>query len=178
MNRPQSTISYGSSISSNPSTIWGPGTLTGKALEAFGEATLRGVENLAIRRKLASFRSVFPHKNDTTIENIELIYDDVLEISRLVPSYLIFLTRLRACRGIVNIFRPHLYSKAVGRAARQLLIVQINSRENHHLIKALDGWPQVEVRFFLSEIMSFYMGDSLRSITIFCCFQGIKLIVT
>jgi len=78
--------SYASSSGStgNLSTRWGPGTLTGKALEAFGEATIRGIENLVIRRKLASLRSMFPHGNDTTIGNIEQLYDDILELSRCV----------------------------------------------------------------------------------------------
>jgi hypothetical protein len=64
------------------STIWGPGTLAGKALEALGEATLRGVENIVIRRKLAAIRSVFPHTDTTDIADIDAAYDDVLELSR------------------------------------------------------------------------------------------------
>jgi hypothetical protein len=82
------SVSYASSTTSSASskwsTIWGPGTLSGKALEAFGEATLRGVESLVIRRKLASLRSIFPHKNDAVIKNVEDVYDNVLELSRSV----------------------------------------------------------------------------------------------
>jgi hypothetical protein len=94
--------SYASSSSSTGklSTIWGPGTLTGKALEAFGKATLRGVENLVVRRKLASLRSVFPHRNDTTIKNIEQHYDDVLELSRYVYTLCTLSCDLRNVHGM------------------------------------------------------------------------------
>ena len=42
------------------------------------------LENIAIRRKLASFRSVFPHDDNTTDKVLGGIYDDVLEFSRPV----------------------------------------------------------------------------------------------
>jgi hypothetical protein len=74
MNR-HSRASSLTSLSTTSST-WGPGALAGKALEALG------VENLVIRRKLASFRSVFPHDNDTMIRDIEQVYDDLLELTR------------------------------------------------------------------------------------------------
>jgi len=70
------------STGTNLSTIWGPGTLSGKALEAFGEAALRGVENITIRRKLATLRPVFPHTDNTDIPDIDTVYDDALELSR------------------------------------------------------------------------------------------------
>jgi hypothetical protein len=76
------TTSSTASTGTNLSTIWGPGTLSGKALEAFGEAALRGVENITIRRKLATLRSVFPHTDNTDIPDIDTVYDDVLELSR------------------------------------------------------------------------------------------------
>jgi hypothetical protein len=45
---------------------------------------MKAFENITIRRKLASFRPTFPHDDHTTVENIEVIYDDVLEFSRPV----------------------------------------------------------------------------------------------
>lgn len=88
---PSLSASYASSTTSRTSskwsTIWGPGTLSGKALEAFGEVMLRGVENLVIRRQLASLRSIFPHTNDAVIHNIDHIYDNVLELSRFVIEF-------------------------------------------------------------------------------------------
>jgi hypothetical protein len=47
----------------------------GKARKALG--------SIAGRRKLASFRPLFPHTNDTTINDIAKIYDDILALSRL-----------------------------------------------------------------------------------------------
>ena len=60
----------------------GIGTLTGRAIYAVGEAALRGIEILAIRRKLRMINSFFPHNDDATTKNIEMKYDDVLELSR------------------------------------------------------------------------------------------------
>ena len=76
------TSSTSNTASTDTSTIWGPGTLSGKAIEAFGEATLRGVENVVIRRKLSTYRSLFPHTDDMTIKNIDTVYENVLELSR------------------------------------------------------------------------------------------------
>jgi hypothetical protein len=81
------TSSASNETTTSTSTIWGPGTLSGKAIEAFGEATLRGVENLVIRRKLVSLRSHFPHDNGTVNRKIEQIYNDVLELTRFVSDF-------------------------------------------------------------------------------------------
>ena len=35
-------------------------------------------------KKLSSFHFIFPHDDDTTVENLGEIYDDVLDFSRLV----------------------------------------------------------------------------------------------
>jgi hypothetical protein len=45
---------------------------------------MKAFENVMIRRKLASFRAVFPHGDPTAVKNIERIYDDILEFSRPV----------------------------------------------------------------------------------------------
>jgi hypothetical protein len=60
----------------------GIGTLSGRAVYAVGEAALRGLENLAIRRKLRSINSAFPHGNVVVTKNMETLYNDVLELSR------------------------------------------------------------------------------------------------
>jgi hypothetical protein len=50
---------------------------------------MKTIESLIIRRKLATFRSVFPHDDDTTVQNITGIYNDVLEFSKSIsPSFL------------------------------------------------------------------------------------------
>jgi hypothetical protein len=67
----------------------GIGTLSGRAVYAVGEAALRRLENLAIRRKLNNINATFPHSNDITIKNIESIYKDVLELSRSPLTFLL-----------------------------------------------------------------------------------------
>ena len=78
----QATLSTSNTATTNGSTVWGPGTVSGKLIEAFGEATLRRVENIVIRRKLSTYRSLFPHTDDTTIKDIDSIYENILELSR------------------------------------------------------------------------------------------------
>lgn len=52
-------------------------------LYAFGEAALRGIGGLKIRRRLGIISSTFPH-NDLDQRDLTGIYDDVLELSRCV----------------------------------------------------------------------------------------------
>jgi hypothetical protein len=85
--QPRSIISEPTSASSND-TAEGIGSLGGRALYALGEATLRGFENLAIRRKLRTIKSIFPHQDTDKNKNIEKIYDDILELSRSVHNQL------------------------------------------------------------------------------------------
>ena len=55
--------------------------------------------------------------------------------------------------------RVGLYSQNVSSAAMQLITTQIASRETHHLRMALQRWPLVELRLFMSQLMSTYMHD-------------------
>jgi hypothetical protein len=45
---------------------------------------MKAIKGLAIHKKLASYRSAFPHNDRTEVRNATEIYDDVLEFSRLV----------------------------------------------------------------------------------------------
>ncbi|KAJ7136333.1 hypothetical protein C8R43DRAFT_1132490 [Mycena crocata] len=74
---PESDYTY----SSVPSTVWGPGTLAGRAIMALGEATLKGLEriidweSLAIQRRLKRTRRVAPRLSKE-------MYSDLVELSR------------------------------------------------------------------------------------------------
>ncbi|KAJ6592713.1 hypothetical protein B0H19DRAFT_1088384 [Mycena capillaripes] len=65
-----------------PSTVWGPGTVAGRAILALGEATLKGLDRIydregrAIQRRLAIIRSTLP-RNVTPD-----MYTDLIELSR------------------------------------------------------------------------------------------------
>lgn len=75
---------FSQSTNSSCSTEWGPGTLSGKALVAVGEAVIRGVDAVIQRRKLSIYRKQFPHSDLDTLGavNIDEMYADVLELSR------------------------------------------------------------------------------------------------
>jgi hypothetical protein len=78
------TISSESLIPSSGSSLtqWGPGTLSGKAIMAVGEAMLDAVENIIIRRRLRTIAKHFPHTDSMPVPG--KIYDDLVELSRLV----------------------------------------------------------------------------------------------
>ncbi|KAL0955335.1 hypothetical protein HGRIS_004218 [Hohenbuehelia grisea] len=118
---------------STVSTIWGPGTLSGKAIKALGEATLRGVEKVVIRWRLATINSSLNRNPDSpsgSVDKLEKILDDVLELSRL-----------------------DFYTPKVRQQALRLIMMQIGSLETTQLIKCVVKWPAEEIQIFLSEFM-------------------------
>lgn len=78
--RPSSIKTF--SISTSNDTVYGIGSVSGRLLHAVGGAALRGVEVLAIRRKLRHINDIFPHTDNISVDNIEVLYDDALELSR------------------------------------------------------------------------------------------------
>ncbi|KAJ7136337.1 hypothetical protein C8R43DRAFT_1238992 [Mycena crocata] len=76
--------------SSVPSTVWGPGTLAGRAILALGEATLKGLnrivdrETRAIQKRIDAIRASVPHLAPE-------MYSDLIELSRpdLYPQYIL-----------------------------------------------------------------------------------------
>jgi hypothetical protein len=84
--RPPSITSLPTTTNSGSDTytVEGIGTVSGRAIYDFGAAALRGIETLAIRRKLRNINSFFPHPDGAIRKNIEQLYDDVLELSRYV----------------------------------------------------------------------------------------------
>jgi hypothetical protein len=80
--QPPSSLSSASSTSTNTLRGRGIGTLSGRMIYAIGEVAVRGLENLAIRRRLGKVMSAFPHQDDIVRSDIETIYDDTLELSR------------------------------------------------------------------------------------------------
>ena len=80
--RPSSIISFATDTSTDTVHVQGIGTLSGRLIYAFGDVALRGIENLAIRRRLGKAMKAFPHKDDATTREIEIAYDHTLELSR------------------------------------------------------------------------------------------------
>ncbi|KAF7377181.1 hypothetical protein MSAN_00137600 [Mycena sanguinolenta] len=86
---PRRTSLYAESTAA--STVWGPGTLAGRAILALGEATLKGLDRIidresrAIRKRLVVIRASVPHR--LTPE----MYTDLIELSRpdLYPQYIL-----------------------------------------------------------------------------------------
>lgn len=144
--RSPSTLGSVTSFESG-STIPGPGALSGKAILALGKGTLRVAEHILIRRRLSVISSKFPHKNDTRLEGINQMYDDLLELSRYGGIKSPF-WKANFC------YRLDLYTESIRGQAVILLIVQIGSRQTRHLVDRLAQWPAVEINIFLSVLTS------------------------
>ncbi|KIM71281.1 hypothetical protein PILCRDRAFT_830444 [Piloderma croceum F 1598] len=100
---------------------------------------MKAIKGLTIHKKLASYRSAFPHNDRTDVRNVTEIYNDVLEFSR-----------------------PGLYSESVTRAAWELLLTRIGSGTTSQLIQALGRRPLVEVVAFLTTLTTSCMSDAER----------------
>lgn len=148
----QSIVSYPTtySTSSSDDSAVGIGSISGKVIYAFGEATLRGFENLIIRRRLKIINAVFPHKDTYTNKNIDRIYGDLLELSRCVP----YNRYLRAVAHRRQRSRPGLYQLEIRKQVLNLLLTQIGTRQTRHLMRCLVKWPTSELTIFLAEIMT------------------------
>jgi len=131
-------------------TVSGLGTLSGRVVFGLGNAVLRGVDNLVVRRRLGIIVSVYPHDDDTAPENIGTLYDDLLELSRCMAMFLSEFVILK------NVWWPRcgLYSAQIRKQALRVLLVQIKNRQTCYLIQQLVKWPFIEVALFLSEIIA------------------------
>ena len=77
----EATTAGSTPTQTSDSTVRGIGSQSGRVLCAVGEAALRGIGGLKIRRRLGIISSTFPH-NDLDPRDLTEIYDDVLELSR------------------------------------------------------------------------------------------------
>ncbi|KIK61627.1 hypothetical protein GYMLUDRAFT_568772 [Collybiopsis luxurians FD-317 M1] len=114
---------------SSATTVWGPGTLSGRAIKSLGEASLRGVEKLMLRWRLAKINALLPGLGSGG-SSAEKIYDDLLELSRL-----------------------DFYDAKVRQKALKMIMIQIGSRETYQLLLCVVKWPREEIIIFLSEMM-------------------------
>ncbi|KAJ7367237.1 hypothetical protein DFH08DRAFT_836905 [Mycena albidolilacea] len=104
------------------STVWGPGTVSGRALLALGEATIRGIDALLIRRRLANIRLRVP-----------------------------FLTG-SVCNDLLELCRPDMYSVRIAKQALGLTLTQICSGPESSVylfVVSLCKWSRQEARFIL-----------------------------
>ncbi|KAJ7177049.1 hypothetical protein C8R46DRAFT_1078056 [Mycena filopes] len=89
MSRPSIRASFYTE-STVPSTVWGPGTLAGRAILALGEATLRSLDRIvdrearAIQKRFEAIRASIPHLTSE-------MYSDLIELSRpdVYPQYIL-----------------------------------------------------------------------------------------
>ncbi|TFK43967.1 hypothetical protein BDQ12DRAFT_731921 [Crucibulum laeve] len=76
---------YEKSTISSSSTVPGPGALTGRAVKALGEVTLRGFGHLVMLKHFSSMTHSFPHTDEQAshIKNVSELYGDLLEFARV-----------------------------------------------------------------------------------------------
>ncbi|KAJ7030707.1 hypothetical protein C8F04DRAFT_1236381 [Mycena alexandri] len=125
-----------------PSTVWGPGTLAGRAILALGEATLKSLDRIidresrAIQKRFEAIRASIPHLTPE-------MYSDLVELSRpdLYPQYILEM----AFEMLIH--QLHLgYGAAVA-----LSVAQLSLSEAHLVI----------FRMFTSRKLALYEDDDL-----------------
>ena len=136
---------------SDESTVDGDiGSCSGRIIY---DLALKAIEVLAIRTKLLIIAGFFPHKDHVRRRKVEMIYSNVLELSRSVRP-LTFSTYgyVELCFNAEN--RPGLYHPRVRNQALRAVVVQIVMRQTHHLLQCLIEWPTNEIAILLSEILA------------------------
>ncbi|KAJ6585272.1 hypothetical protein B0H19DRAFT_1250133 [Mycena capillaripes] len=116
------------------STVWGPGTVSGRAILALGEATIRGIDALLIWRRLATIRLRSPSLTQAM------------------------------CNDLVELCRPDMYSVRIAKEALRLTLMQIFAGPESSMymfVVALCKWPREEARLIILELVRF---GSLREV--------------
>lgn len=133
---------------SSSSTVPGPGALTGKAVKALGKVTLRGLDRIVMAKHLATVIHSFPHtdKEASNVQNIQEIYDDLLEFSR-------YIFPLFSAQSLSIQHRPGMYTTGICDKALGFILRQIGTGHTHHLIEAIARWHSVELHLLLQEIL-------------------------
>ncbi|KAJ7438521.1 hypothetical protein B0H11DRAFT_2104432 [Mycena galericulata] len=141
--------------SSVPSTVWGPGTLAGRAILALGEATLKGLDRIidresrAIEKRLHAIYSLAPHLTTD-------MYDDLIELSS-----------------------PDVYPQDVMERASDLLVHQLNLGYGAAVASSLIKLPLSEARlvmFRLSTSRNFEIPDYYNVVSIPPQFPALDLL--
>ncbi|KAI3598420.1 hypothetical protein WG66_000696 [Moniliophthora roreri] len=114
-------------------TLTGPGSLAGKAIYKLGKATIKGVEQIIISRRLFVISNHFPHENRAEIHGIQQMYADLLELSR-----------------------KSMYIKSIRNQALRILLRQIGVRHTNYLLQSLSTWPKVELKLLVSDILAIF----------------------
>ncbi|KAJ7637548.1 hypothetical protein DFH06DRAFT_645582 [Mycena polygramma] len=115
------------------STVWGPGTLSGRALLALGEAAIRGIDAIIIRRRLATIRLRAP------LFLTKSMHGDLLELCRCAQFP-----------------RPNMHSVTIRKQAIDLTLAQICAGPQSSLymfVVFLCQWPKQEARLTLLELV-------------------------
>ena len=117
---------------------------------------MKTFESLVIRKKLASFRSVFPHGDNPAVKNIAGVYVDVLNFSKLISTTAI---SVNPCTHQPT-SRLGLYSESVTKMAWKLILLQIGNGTTSYLTQALSKRPPDDARIFLSTLMTTCVSDA------------------
>ncbi|KAJ7696298.1 hypothetical protein B0H17DRAFT_1269450 [Mycena rosella] len=127
------------------STLWGPGTLSGRAILALGEVTIRGIDAILIRWKIAAIRQ----RSSGTLSSS--MYKDLVELCR--PA-------LYSVRIAKEAIRLALAQICIGSdISRYRIVAFFTSEIEHHsgrglerfhdfltaIIQVKDGWKSVVV---------------------------------
>ncbi|KAJ7132937.1 hypothetical protein C8R46DRAFT_652246 [Mycena filopes] len=126
------------------STVWGPGTLSGRALLALGEVTIRGIDNLVIRGRILALRQRVGRKLTGNMCN------DLMELCRRGSVIL-----AQDC-GLTRDVRPTMYSARITKEAIRLTLTQLCGGPKSAVYMfafSLCKWPRQEARLILLQLI-------------------------
>ncbi|KAG5721040.1 hypothetical protein E4T56_gene1006, partial [Termitomyces sp. T112] len=118
---------------SSGSTVPGPGVITGRVVKAIGNIAVVGVDNIMIKRRMATYRTMFPHGRhvDLTEDDGREMYSEILEFTR-----------------------PGVYPPSICEDALKLLMIQISIRETHQLMRGLEeSFDHDDFQAFLHQLL-------------------------
>ncbi|KAJ7433028.1 hypothetical protein B0H11DRAFT_1939856 [Mycena galericulata] len=153
------------------STVWGPGTLSGRALLALGEVTIRGLNQIVIWRRLATIRLRAPSQS---------MCDDLLELCR--PA--MYSLRIRK-----EVLRLILTQICVESKWSMLVLALCDWRQDearlilHEVMRSLSdpellhpsGWPLEGINNFLFAIIQ--VKGQWRDLVVEAVFQDLELFI-
>lgn len=137
-----------------PSTVWGPGTLAGRAILALGEATLKGLdrvvdrESRAMQKRLKTIRGVVPH---LTTE----MYSDLIEFARYDRSVHIEMRNLFASSS------PDVYPQYILEAATAIVFHQLAVGFGAAVAVSISMLPGSEARLVMLRMLNSRCSASL-----------------
>ncbi|KAH8106240.1 hypothetical protein BXZ70DRAFT_1061619 [Cristinia sonorae] len=127
------SLSTSRTFTGTNSTIQGLGTISGKAIMAVGSIVIRGIERVAIQRRLSSIR------------------DHLRRREGFIPREII--------HDLLELQRVGLYPRSIRYQAWDCLLTLMKRQRTEHIIDAMLKWPPVEIQLIMRQLLVFKLSE-------------------